>query len=351
MMRCIVCSKKVILIKTKLPGFNHLDFSTITKNFNIHKCNNCQLAYNKNVINNFFYSTKYIKKNSDNKVLLNKKKLTRSDFISNIIFDHIKSKKNLKILEIGCGKGYLLNKLSKKIKKSLFLGNDIGNYKKYFTKMNIRFLKNYKNIIENGTVDLIIISHTFNYFKNPNKKLRELKDLLKKNGQIMIVVPNIKKNPYYTLMADQNLILTINSLKNILSFNHLDSKFINHKFLKNEIILFAKKNSSRNRNFIKDEIIEKNLKKLKKIKNKLTKIIYKNIVIFGTNVNSSFSDEILKKKNKFFVSDFAIKNNRFRNKKIISPNFVKDNFLLINNILSKNIINKKNISSKILNLL
>ena len=61
-----MCSKKVILIKTKLPSFNHLDFSTITKNFNIHKCNNCQLAYNKNVINNFFYSTKYIKKNSDN---------------------------------------------------------------------------------------------------------------------------------------------------------------------------------------------------------------------------------------------------------------------------------------------
>ena len=169
---------------------------------------------------------------------------------------------------------------------------------------------------------------------------------------MLIIVPDIDKNPFYTLMSDQKTIISKVSLRNLLSWSGFSNSFIQNKSLSRELICFSKP-SSKNIFLIKkkDKTLKKNLKKLKTIKQKVLKIKSNNISIFGTNVNAAFVDQILRGKAKSFVSDFYNKNKTFRRKKVIGrKNIHKDN-VLINCIEKKNIfLNIKN-KAKIINIL
>ena len=86
------------------------------------------------------------------------------------------------------------------------------------------------------------------------------------------------------------------------------------------------------------------------IKKKILKIKSNKINVLGTNVNSAFIDEILKKKTKNFVSDFKQKNQVFRGKKIIERIKLEKDEILINciKINNKFLINKT--KAKIINI-
>lgn len=353
--KCIVCLKKTDRFKINLPVFEHHNFFTTSLKAELNKCYSCHMIFRDNKINyNFFKSRNYKSKNNDNKLISKDNIVTsRSSVLSQILDEEIKSKSNLNVLEIGCGKGYLLNNLSKIFKKSNFFGHDIGDYSKYktFLKKKISFIKNKKFNFKNESLDIIIVSHTLNYFVNPLREIKKYKKFLKKNGYLMIVTPDIKKNVFYTLMSDQKIITTKYNLTNLLLLCGFSVSFKNHENLTRELICISrpsfKKKTVLNK---KDLTLESNLKKLYLIKKKLLKIKTNELSVIGTNINAAFVDEVLGRKIKRFVNDFIIKKENFRGKKIIHKKKLKINEVLINCISRRGNFLKTNNNNKIINI-
>jgi cyclopropane fatty-acyl-phospholipid synthase-like methyltransferase len=135
-------------------------------------------------------------KNWDNRTWLSSSKYISS--FANFLQKKHKINKNSKILDLGCGRGYIISYLHKKIKfNEKPLGIDI--YKNKNIKKNITFLK--LNAIKylkstNKSFDLILIKQTIHFFSK--KQIKELLSLAQKKlnskGQILIFSLKISNN-------------------------------------------------------------------------------------------------------------------------------------------------------------
>ncbi|MEM4391117.1 MAG: methyltransferase domain-containing protein, partial [Candidatus Diapherotrites archaeon] len=101
-----------------------------------------------------------------------------------------------KVLDCGCGNGFLLALLSKKNPSAVLFG--IDPVKKFCKNAknklgNIAIIKQgsiYKVPFKNNFFDVIIVTEVLEHLKNPIKGLRELSRKIKKNGKIIVTIPN-----------------------------------------------------------------------------------------------------------------------------------------------------------------
>ncbi len=189
-------------------------------------------------------------KNWDNKTWLSSRNYI--NFFNNFLLKQTRLDKNSKILDIGCGRGKIIGRLSSKIKlENKPIGLDVINHKdkdrriKFFKNDAIKYLKK-----TNKKFDLILIKQTIHLFNlNDIKKLLDLSySCLNYNGKILIFSLEPKKNeiPTFSLMKKRlNASMTrdIKILKIVskkfpnLSVNHFKFKV---KISKNEYIEMIK---------------------------------------------------------------------------------------------------------------
>ena len=140
-------------------------------------------------------------------------------------------KPNQKVLDFGCGGGYMLSTFENTEKFGVEL-NDIAREK---AKKNLKVFK-YAKELPNDYFDLIISNHALEHCDNPLIELKELYRSLKKGGLICIVVPiDNKANEF----RGKNKLLHLYSwspmnLGNILSaagFDVIESKPFVHKWI------------------------------------------------------------------------------------------------------------------------
>ena len=104
-----------------------------------------------------------------------------------------KIKKN-KVVEIGCGSGYLAEKIQKKynLDKNNFLLSDIEDFRSVakdfpFKKVDINF---HKLPLKNDSQDLVISMFVLEHVENAFNLLREADRVLKPCGMMLIAFPN-----------------------------------------------------------------------------------------------------------------------------------------------------------------
>ena len=117
------------------------------------------------------------------------------------IKDFIKSKKKLKILDIGCSWGYFLYELKK---QHDVYGLELNTLKKEYVnnKLKIQCENNIENYIHNGNkFDYIFLFYTIEYIPNYEEFLSKCYSILNNSGNIIILTPN--KNDLLRTLLDK----------------------------------------------------------------------------------------------------------------------------------------------------
>tara|TARA_Y100000591_G_C21761219_1_gene660192 strand:+ start:462 stop:1175 length:714 start_codon:yes stop_codon:yes gene_type:complete len=110
----------------------------------------------------------------------------RREIISKIIKNNFK--KRLKILDFGAGSGTNIDILSKFGKVHIYeKDKKMSNYlkKKYLKSKKVKSIQNFRN----KKYDLVVAADVIEHIKNDKKAIKDLTEILKKNGKILITVP------------------------------------------------------------------------------------------------------------------------------------------------------------------
>jgi SAM-dependent methyltransferase len=99
-------------------------------------------------------------------------------------------KKNLNLLDIGCGTGVFLHEMKKKGHKVYGLDSD-KRYAKFLSEKKIKvFSKELKKIKIKKKFDLITFNKVLEHIEDPLSQLKVSRKFLKKNGLVYIEVPD-----------------------------------------------------------------------------------------------------------------------------------------------------------------
>lgn len=195
---CPLCGGKEVDKIYSLNFPNNEEINGLPNKYDIVICNNCQLVYD-----DFDATQKqfddYYNKNSSYSQSFHifyddqHNKLYKEVF--NFINKYLNSK-TTKILEFGCGSGELL-KVFHDNGYSNLLGIDYSNaFDKIKTEYNINF--KYGNIFSgkeqiNDTFDLIILNHMLEHVFDIKESIKNIKNLLNKQGYLYIEVPDSER--------------------------------------------------------------------------------------------------------------------------------------------------------------
>lgn len=127
----------------------------------------------------------------------------RAEFLKTQIENTYKTRKDLAILEIGCGYGAYIPLLANYAKilvemdiDEQYLNITKSKYEKYYP--NVKFIVGdaHKLPFEDNTFDVVILIEVFKHLENPKQVLSEISRVLKPNGTLIFTVPN-KYFPFY----------------------------------------------------------------------------------------------------------------------------------------------------------
>lgn len=230
---CFVCYERNKFTKTSY--FKNI----FDKNFFINKCSKCSAEFtNKIPMNDYTWGVYYDSSGADKindikhfikkylHLFFHKLRIFQLKKIEKMIFSNISKKKNLKMLDYGCGDGYLGNFF---IKKNIDVYScDINKKKTYTLNKKIKYFQSRSILKQKVKFDVIILRHVLEHCPDPKKLINLLKKKLNKNGIIYIEVPNhdLDTNFYLKIFKSNYLQLglphhinhfNVNSLSKILS--------------------------------------------------------------------------------------------------------------------------------------
>ena len=277
-----------------------------------------------------------IKNGQENIINYKNKEYYRSDLLLKKINNHRKLI-GLDILDFGCGSGFTLSRISSLYSSNNLYGfdynlkrvkdlNKIQNFKKLYSQKILKIKKKF---------DVIILNHVFEHLINPALYLKKIKLLLKKNGLIVLQMPNIKKNFTDIFTFDHICYYDENTLQSLLNkINIFQYSFKN--CIPKEITCFLKnkKNKKKKKKSIlknKNINIEEKFSKINNFSNQILNLKTKKNYIFGTTVPAIWCSKVLgnNKFQNFIEEDNKKINKKLNYKKIISIRDIKKNYNLI----------------------
>jgi len=190
---CLVCGNET---------FNHLlqlkDYSITQEDFTLDQCPKCKFVFTQNVpeeseAGRYYQSADYISHSDTNEGLINKAyHLVRKIMLSKKL-KLIRSLSGSKeILDIGCGTGYFLNHMRENGYETLGVEAD-ENTRKYGAekfKLNILSPAAFKTGAIKSKFGFVTLWHVLEHLYDPKLYLSIIRDVLKKDGYLIIALPN-----------------------------------------------------------------------------------------------------------------------------------------------------------------
>tara|TARA_B110000003_G_scaffold244456_1_gene253570 strand:- start:5655 stop:6416 length:762 start_codon:yes stop_codon:yes gene_type:complete len=124
--------------------------------------------------------------------------IERSDIINSslTIAANLSKKKNLNVLDFGCGGGHdLLIAKSLRVKKAV--GYNFVSFPFKFVKQNdidIILTDNFDDVKKNGPYDLVICNSVLEHVYNPNLIMKQIDELIEKDSVVFFYAPCVSDN-------------------------------------------------------------------------------------------------------------------------------------------------------------
>lgn len=323
MYNCIICKNQTINLK--IPNLKSvIPMGDKLSKFILLQCGYCghiqkkiDVVWKKSIKN--LYSQKYFFLGKH--ISIEKKKvINRNDQSVNLISKSLKLKRLGNFLDIGCGAGQFIESFLKIKKNWNVYAHDLTELnKKKVSKYKIKkfFVGDIKKI--DKKFDLISMNHVLEHLTTPTQTLKDVKRLLKKDGKLVLRLPNIQYVHTDLTIQDHCSHFDYNSLLNLLRITGFTIVKSLNKINPIELFLIVKK-TDKTLKIKKKKIDNKKLHNLlwpsrvcSHIKNNRSK----KIGIFGVGTASFYYFAALKKKISFFVDEDPLKiDKQYYNRKI-----------------------------------
>jgi len=228
-MRCPLCNKRelsLIYNVENIPIFQNKTYMTMeeaknaqTANVKLILCHHCGFIFNSDFdANTMDYDDQYQNEQSHSFYFQN--------YLDEIIdFFLIKNFREKKIVEIGCGKGYFLNKLQKN-------GFDVTGFDPAYEGDSPYIIKDYfSDKYSDLNADLIVLRHTLEHIQNPLRFLHSIGSAVGYRGMIYIEVPDfrwiIKKKAFWDIFYEHCNYFSLESLGSVFQKSEKGSLFSN----------------------------------------------------------------------------------------------------------------------------
>ncbi len=342
---CNVCESKstIVLYSDEGPSLTSmcqiLDVKT-----EIFYCKSCEHVYSEPLANNkLFYEKEYnISLDFDDEDQVyetnNEKIIYRTDHQMMNICDRVNFNSINKLLDFGCAKAEMSNRLKEKYPHlDIYLYDVSYAYLDHWNKINsVQYsIHEIPNSWENS-FDLITSYFSLEHIPNPTIALNKMYSLLRDDGQIYCIVPNFLENIGDFIVVDHINHFTENSLYHLFSKTGFSNIKIENDQHRGALIVSGVKKKTRINNIktvrlsLQDEIL-KISEFWNTLQNKITNIhALENSAIYGSGFYGTYLFAKIKnnKNIKYFIDI-----NPFQQKKIIfNLNVVKHDSLDLNDI-------------------
>ena len=233
------------------------------------------------------------------------------------------------VLDFGCGNGAFLKSFSNAYPKWDLTGYDFNT--RYENEiLNIKNVKEFShsNLDKyKESFNLIVSNFVFEHLTTPKEILVQLIRALKKEGCLIITVPDFSENPFDLTVVDHCSHFTMESLKFLCS--HVNCEIVNVDKLINRTltITIKKRENLSDLNHINTKVLYDNINYQLEWLNKIVEEIKEisltedNLVIFGTGTASAWISGYISKNIKYYLDESIEKiGNDFLGKKIIGIN-------------------------------
>jgi 2-polyprenyl-3-methyl-5-hydroxy-6-metoxy-1,4-benzoquinol methylase len=172
------------------------DYTVSGESFAIVQCADCGLKYTNprpapSVIDQYYESENYISHSNKGNNLVNLAyKLVRNFTIKSKIglIEKLNTGNEYKLLDVGCGTGEFLKAYSDRGRSAEGIEPNLKAREAAVRKTGITIHENFDSV--NAKFNIITLWHVIEHMSNLNEIVDQLKKLLKKNGKLIIAVPN-----------------------------------------------------------------------------------------------------------------------------------------------------------------
>ena len=172
-------------------------FTSLYKSINYNVCKNCGCHYQSPLIKynykeDTFWQNNQIDPDGNKRNHINERNFKLKNWYGNTV-NYINNFENVSVLDIGCGLGYFLSALKKNIKKH---GLEESKFALDFIERNFFDIKTYQGSYEflskiNQKYDFVMLYHVIEHLYEPDKCIKLIKNILKKDGILILGTPMI----------------------------------------------------------------------------------------------------------------------------------------------------------------
>jgi hypothetical protein len=211
------------------------------------------------------------------------------------------------VLDIGCFDGELLRAFRARYPAARLIGYDVSErLRRFFPASDGIGFATDESAWASGPFDLIVLSHSMQYFDDPVALLRKCASHLSATGRLFVQVPDLGQRPTSIALGDVCYHFSSTGLTNLLSLGGFDSQVIESIGFIHDLVIIASRCDTGHDRLLAEgaQIVAQAVSALDELAQKTVALVNSRTVnVLGTTIDAAFVGGILGNKLADFIDE------------------------------------------------